>query len=141
MAKKEINRYKCNECGFISLTMVGKCPSCGVWGSMEEERPIATTKKGLAIITKTAYPLRGMDVEEPKRMPSGIEELDRVLGGGWVAGGVTLLGGEPGVGKSTLLLQVCAKMAQSGKKVLYISGEESSGQLAIRGRRLGLMVE
>lgn len=140
MAKKDITRYKCSECGFVSLTMVGKCPNCGEWGSMEEEKPIVASKKSGLITSGTAHPIRGLDAEEPDRIPSGIEELDRVLGGGWVAGGVTLLGGEPGVGKSTLLLQVCAEMAKRGKKVLYISGEESSGQLAIRGRRLGLMV-
>ena len=141
MAKKDINRYKCSECGFISLTLVGKCPKCGEWGTMEEEAPIAMTKQGAPVVSKKAYPIRGLDVEEQSRIPSGIEELDRVLGGGWVSGGVTLLGGEPGVGKSTLLLQVCAEMAKAGQKVLYISGEESSGQLALRGRRLGLIVE
>ena len=141
MAKKDINRYKCAECGFLSLTMVGKCPKCGTWGSMEEELPIIMTKQGAPLVSKTAHPIRGIDAEEQLRIPSGIEELDRVLGGGWVCGGVTLLGGEPGVGKSTLLLQVCAEMARAGKRVLYISGEESSGQLALRGRRLGLMAE
>lgn len=121
--------------------MVGKCPKCGTWGSMEEDIPIAMTKKNAVAACHAACPIRGLDAEEQERIPSGISELDRVLGGGWVAGGVTLLGGEPGVGKSTLLLQVCAAMAKSGKKVLYISGEESSGQLALRGRRLGLMTE
>ncbi|MEG1800147.1 MAG: AAA family ATPase, partial [Synergistaceae bacterium] len=140
MAKKEMNRYKCSECGFLSLTMVGRCPKCGQWGTMEEDTPVAMTKHGAPVVSKTAYPISGLEVEEQTRIPSGIEELDRVLGGGWVVGGVTLLGGEPGVGKSTLLLQVCAEMARAGNKVLYISGEESSGQLALRGRRLGLMV-
>lgn len=141
MAKKDISRYKCGECGYVSLTMVGKCPKCGVWGSMEEETPIVMTKHGAPAVSKTARPIRGLDVEEQERIPSGIDELDRVLGGGWVQGGVTLLGGEPGVGKSTLLLQVCAKMAAAGHKVLYVSGEESSSQLALRGRRLGLLSE
>ena len=116
MAKKDISRYKCSECGFISLTQVGKCPKCGEWGTMEEEAPIAMTKQGSPAVSKKAYPIRGLDVEEQSRIPSG-------------------------VGKSTLLLQVCAEMAKAGQKVLYISGEESSGQLALRGRRLGLIVE
>lgn len=141
MAKKDITRYKCAECGYISLTMVGKCPSCSSWGTLEPDTPLPLTKKGELAVHKKAAPIHGLDVEEQERIPSGIAELDRVLGGGWVQGGVTLLGGEPGVGKSTLLLQVCAEMARTGQKVLYISGEESSGQLALRGRRLGLMVE
>ena len=140
MVKKDITRYKCSGCGYISLTMIGKCPSCGQWGTMIGEAPLALTKKG-GVRGKKATPIRGLDVVEQKRILSGIDELDRVLGGGWVEGGVTLLGGEPGVGKSTLLLQVCAEMAKAGRRVLYISGEESSGQLALRGRRLGLMVE
>lgn len=138
---KDMSRYKCSECGYVSLTMVGRCPKCGAFGSMEAETPIAMTKKGVPSSARSAHPICGLDVEEQQRTPSGIDELDRVLGGGWVAGGVTLLGGEPGVGKSTLLMQVCAKMAQAGTKVLYISGEESPGQLALRGRRLGLLVE
>lgn len=138
MAKKDIKRFKCAECGYISLTMVGKCPGCGEWGTLEPEAPLPVSAKG-GIRTKSVTPIRALDVAEQKRIPSGIEELDRVLGGGWIEGGVTLLGGEPGVGKSTLLLQVCAEMAKMKRRVLYISGEESAGQLALRGRRLGLM--
>ncbi|MDO4952430.1 MAG: DNA repair protein RadA [Synergistaceae bacterium] len=136
---KEISKYKCSECGFTSLTMVGKCPKCGAWGSMEADTPVPVNKKGSVSTVRAAKPIRGLDVEEQPRIPSGIAELDRVLGGGWISGGVTLISGEPGVGKSTLLLQVCAAMAAKGKSVLYISGEESSGQIALRGRRLGLM--
>lgn len=123
--------------------MMGKCPKCGAWGTMEQEiNQIKTLpKSGLVVPTSVAVPISGLDAEEKERIPSGIDELDRVLGGGWVQGGVTLLGGEPGVGKSTLLLQVCAAMAKRGNRVLYISGEESSGQLALRGRRLGLMTD
>lgn len=142
MAKKEISSYKCSECGYMSLTLIGKCPKCGSWGTMEEEIPItASVKSGVVQHTRAAVPIAGLEAEEQPRIPSGIGELDRVLGGGWVHGGVTLLGGEPGVGKSTLLLQVCAEMAKRGNSVLYISGEESSGQLALRGRRLGLMTK
>ena len=141
MAKKEISRFKCSECGFMSLTMVGKCPKCGTWGSMEEDIPLFSSAGGTKAQIKKAYPIRSLDVDEEERVTSGIDELDRVLGGGWVKGGVTLLGGEPGVGKSTLLLQVCAAMASRGNRVLYISGEESAGQLVLRGRRLGLIAE
>jgi DNA repair protein RadA/Sms len=141
MAKKEISRYRCGECGHISLTMVGKCPSCGEWGTLEPEVPLAFSGKGTAKERKAAKPISGLEAVEQERIPSGIDELDRVLGGGWIKGGVALLGGEPGVGKSTLLLQVCAEMARRGRRVLYISGEESAGQLALRGKRLGLMTE
>lgn len=140
MAKKDMNRFKCAECGYISLTKVGKCPSCGQWGTLEPDAALPMNAKG-ALKTKKVTPIRGLDAVEQTRISSGVGELDRVLGGGWVEGGVTLLGGEPGVGKSTLLLQVCAEMAKMGRKVLYISGEESSGQLALRGRRLGLMTD
>lgn len=140
MAKKDIKRFKCAECGYISLTMVGKCPGCGEWGTLEPETPLPVSKKG-EVRTKRVTPIRALDAAEQKRITSGIDELDRVLGGGWIEGGVTLLGGEPGVGKSTLLLQVCAEMAKMERRVLYISGEESAGQLALRGRRLGLMVD
>ena len=139
MAKKEIRLYKCSECGYQSQTFMGKCPKCGSWGTLEQEAQPAVSHGPLNEPVCAAVPISGLDVEEQERIPSGIDELDRVLGGGWVRGGVTLLGGEPGVGKSTLLLQVCAEMAKRGERVIYISGEESSGQLALRGRRLGLM--
>lgn len=142
IVKKDISRFKCSECGYVSLTMVGKCPKCGQWGSMEEEAPALMSKYGtVSEGAQYVSPIRGLDVEVQQRLASGIEELDRILGGGWVCGGVTLLGGEPGVGKSTLLLQVCAEMAKAGQRTLYISGEESSSQLALRGRRLGLLTE
>lgn len=137
MAKKSMNRYRCSECGYVSLSMVGKCPGCEAWGSMVEEAPLAASKTGV-ISARKAEPIASIDVTPEERIPSGIEELDRVLGGGWVRGGAVLLGGEPGVGKSTLLLQACACMARAEKKVLYISGEESASQLALRAKRLGI---
>lgn len=139
MAKKEISVFKCSECGHQTTTMIGKCPKCGSWGTLERCAPIHASAGGMASNVPPAVPIAALEVEEQERIPSGIDELDRVLGGGWVRGGVTLLGGEPGVGKSTLLLQVCAEMAKRGAPVLYISGEESAGQLALRGKRLGLM--
>ena len=137
MAKKTIARYRCSECRHLSLTMVGKCPNCGAWGSMVEELPLVESASG-RISGVRAEPIASVDIQPEERIPSGIDELDRVLGDGWIKGGVVLLGGEPGVGKSTLLLQVCAHMARAGRKVLYISGEESSGQLALRAKRLGI---
>lgn len=137
MAKKGITRYSCSECGYMSLTMVGKCPGCNAWGTMVEDAPVAVTKTGRIAAVK-AEPIASVDVLPEERISSGIEELDRVLGGGWIRGGVVLLGGEPGVGKSTILLQACAAMARAGHRVLYISGEESASQLALRAKRLGI---
>lgn len=136
MAKKSVTRYLCSECGYMSLTLVGRCPGCGAWGTLSEE--ILMASGGFAGSRATAKPIASLDVNPEERVSSGIAELDRVLGGGWVRGGVVLLGGEPGVGKSTLLLQACAFIAKSGRRVLYISGEESAGQLALRARRLGI---
>ena len=132
-----MTRYRCSECGYLSLTMVGRCPDCGEWGTLAAEAPLVTTKSG-EIYAVSAKPIASVDVVPEERISSGIDELDRVLGGGWIRGGVVLLGGEPGVGKSTLLLQACAAMAQAGRKVLYISGEESASQLALRAKRLGI---
>lgn len=135
--KKTMTRYECSECGSISLTMVGRCPACSAWGSMAEEKIANIPSSGEV----RAVPISVANIPRQERVPSGISELDRVLGGGWVPGGVVLLGGEPGIGKSTLLLQVCSAMAREGHRVLYISGEESSGQLALRAHRIGAIWE
>lgn len=134
MAKRIESRFLCSECGHRALSWTGRCPGCGAWGTLaeiQEERAPGGQRRS------QVKPLNLFDVEAPRRIPSGIGELDRVLGGGWVPGGVTLLGGEPGIGKSTLLLQACAAMAGQGRKVLYLSGEESASQVALRARRLG----
>jgi DNA repair protein RadA/Sms len=135
--KKTTARYRCSECGYVSLTMIGRCPGCDAWGSMAEDAPLREDRTGRVMVAR-AEPISSVDVMPEERIPSGIGELDRVLGGGWINGAVVLLGGEPGVGKSTLLLQVCSAMAAFGRRVLYISGEESAGQLALRARRLGV---
>ncbi|MDR3076970.1 MAG: DNA repair protein RadA [Synergistaceae bacterium] len=136
-AKRSVSRYRCAECGYVSLSMVGRCPGCGAWGAMATELPLREERAGYAAPAKIE-PISSVDVVPEDRISSGIEELDRVLGGGWIRGGVVLLGGEPGVGKSTLLLQACAAMAADGRRALYISGEESAGQIALRARRLGI---
>lgn len=139
MAKqaKRVARFRCESCGYVSLSMVGRCPGCGGWGTMAEDAPLRETRSALSA-PSVITPVSSVDAAPEERIPSGIDELDRVLGGGWIRGGVVLLGGEPGVGKSTLLLQACSAMASGGRRTLYISGEESAGQIALRARRLGI---
>lgn len=134
------SRYRCSSCDFVSLTMVGRCPSCGSWGTMEREDifPLSSSPASSGDHNVPQLVTLGQAVLE-ERIPSGLGDLDLVLGGGWLPGGVTLLGGEPGIGKSTLLLQSCAAVASQGKRVVYASGEETASQIALRGRRLGIL--
>jgi DNA repair protein RadA/Sms len=133
--------YTCRECGGISPKWLGQCPHCKAWNTLDETiaEPVAPGKNRYESLAR-ALPvttLSQIDAAEIERLPTGQEELDRVLGGGIVAGGVVLIGGDPGIGKSTLLLQ--ALDAMSGRmKVLYVTGEESGAQVALRARRLGL---
>ncbi|GHS88481.1 DNA repair protein RadA [Synergistales bacterium] len=131
-----ITRYICSDCGFSTVTKTGKCPSCGAWGTLEQHDEVKTaaSRAGHSRVEVVS----AASVTPPGRVSSGINELDRVLGGGLVPGGVVLLGGQPGIGKSTLLLQACGFMAAAGVSVLYISGEESSAQVALRASRLGV---
>lgn len=135
MAKSVSERYECAACGAVTALWAGKCPQCGEWGTLDKAAPVAVP----GAVLRSSRPSRVdvVSVTPPDRTKTGMEELDRVLGGGWVPGGVFLLGGKPGIGKSTLLLQVCGMMCSSGEKVLYISGEESESQVAMRARRLG----
>ncbi|MCL1875791.1 MAG: DNA repair protein RadA [Synergistaceae bacterium] len=130
-----MSRFICSECGAISAIRTGKCNVCGSWGTVMQD--ISASAPNVADSNSERVSVRSVDVVPPERIKSGITELDRVLGGGWVSGGVTLLGGQPGIGKSTLLLQTAGVMAQKGLRVLYISGEESASQVALRARRLG----
>ena len=141
---KSKTTYICNECGYKSPKWLGKCPSCGTWNSMEET-VIADEKKTSAV---KASAREGAPRRAPKRISevqpgfetrykTGLKELDRVLGGGIVKGSLILVGGDPGIGKSTLLLQICQK-ADEDKKILYVSGEESEGQIKLRAERLGV---
>ena len=132
MPKKE-QRFRCSECGHVSQTWAGRCPSCLEWGSFVEDFPSAVTRPSSTGLNPSSIE----NITIPERISSGIGEFDRVLGGGFVPGTVTLLGGEPGIGKSTILLQSCAAMARDGRGVLFVSGEESLSQVAIRARRIG----
>ena len=132
--------FVCSDCGYESAKWLGKCPSCGAWNTFYEEKIQATTSNGTTIKLKdSAKPMNLNSVEgkEAVRTKTGYNELDRVLGGGIVKGSLVLLGGEPGIGKSTLILQLCDKIAKDGK-VLYVSGEESAEQVKIRADRLNI---
>ncbi len=134
--------YFCNNCGYESPKWLGKCPGCGEWNSFVEEKvsvkPGKAGKKGLV---KSSKPLKLSEIEvrEEMRMKMPSSELNRVLGGGLVAGSLTLIGGEPGIGKSTLLLQNILSIRN--RRILYISGEESASQLKLRADRLGKVSE
>ena len=130
--------YICSECGYQSARWLGKCPGCGSWNTLEEYLEEETESKSGAVVVNTEA-VKLSDIGEPDniRTKTGCSELDRVLGGGLVSGSAVLLCGEPGIGKSTLLLQICAALSKSGR-VLYASGEESSGQLKLRADRLGV---
>ncbi len=138
MAKERL-QYTCNECGGTSPKWLGRCPQCGAWNSLVEGQAESTGTHRFQALTK-AQPvatLASIEVAEVPRTPTGQDELDRVLGGGIVAGGVVLIGGDPGIGKSTLLLQAADSLSRQ-MSVLYITGEESGAQVALRARRLGL---
>ncbi len=129
--------FSCQNCGFHSPKWMGRCPSCGEWETLVEEIEEKSTEEfSFPISTPVLY----KDVKEVKkrRLRTGIEEFNRVIGGGVVLGSLVLIGGEPGIGKSTLLLQISRDFAEQGEKVLYVSGEESLEQIKLRGQRLGV---
>jgi DNA repair protein RadA/Sms len=130
--------YECQACGATSPKWLGRCSGCGGWNTLEETRVSARSASGAIAAKSGGRPVALADIqlEDSARMSTGLGELDRVLGGGVVPGGVTLLGGDPGIGKSTLLMQALAGMAGSGRQVLYVTGEESAAQVALRARRL-----
>ena len=133
---KASSRWACTDCGAEQTGWFGRCPSCGAWNTVEEQAPTGGDRVVLASGSGAAVPLSNVPEDAP-RLPTGIGEVDRVLGGGLVAGSVVLLGGPPGIGKSTLLLQAAASLASAGRSILYASGEESVGQVASRAGRLG----
>ena len=140
----ETSIFSVRECGYESAKWLGQCPVCKEWNTFVEE-PVAQTKKAPAGqinavgAGKTAVPVHISEIslEEQDRTPTGFGELDRVLGSGIVKGSLVLVGGDPGIGKSTLLLQVCRNLVGAGKRVLYISGEESLKQIKMRANRIG----
>lgn len=136
--------YVCSQCGYESPKWYGKCPSCGEWDTLNEEQiivqPVAKTPKNALRSFSGAFKLSQIDSSTELRYDTGVGELNRVLGGGLVKGSLVLLCGDPGIGKSTLLLQICEKLANK-MSVLYVSGEESAYQLKMRAKRLGVSPE
>lgn len=132
--KKEKRVYICQQCGYQNSKWLGRCLECGAWGSLEEHRLAGEKKRERAL--GRPVPLAQAPDGDEERIRSGIQELDRVLGGGLVAGSVALVGGEPGIGKSTLLLHFLKAVAEQERQVLYVSGEESARQIKMRARRL-----
>ena len=132
--------HRCIECGTAAPQWAGRCPGCGEWNSLVEEvEGPARTGPGPAVVAASPIPLLEVDTGEWQARPTGIAELDRVLGGGLVRGSVTLVGGEPGIGKSTLLLQVAAARAEASGRVVIVSAEESAQQVRLRASRLGAL--
>lgn len=135
--------YVCSECGYESPKWYGKCPGCGEWNTLNEELPIASVKQNLNNSMTSVNQIMALnDIvgDEEERISTGIKEFDRVLGGGIVIGSLVLISGDPGIGKSTILLQICQHLGQS-KKVLYVSGEESANQIKLRANRLGVTTD
>lgn len=143
MAKGKSTVFYCKECGYESTKWMGQCPGCRAWNSFVEEPAAPKSTKASAAAKRPGLPasvpssLNEIETGDADRYGTGFGELDRVLGGGIVPGSLLLVGGDPGIGKSTLLLQVCKNLAAAGKKVLYISGEESLRQIKLRANRMG----
>ena len=140
MAKSKTNVFFCQECGFESAKWMGQCPGCRAWNSFVEEPVVKSSGKSSArSISSGEKPvtLEEIETSETERISSGMAELDRVLGGGIVPGSLVLVGGDPGIGKSTILLQVCKNLAANGVQTLYVSGEESLKQIKMRAARIG----
>ena len=139
MKKQQKTAFFCQNCGYESPKWVGKCPGCGEWNRFAEE---PTAPKDSRVPPEFQFngkprPIDAVEADEKARVKTGIGEMDRVLGGGIVAGSAVLVGGDPGIGKSTLLLQVMHRLASAGKRVLYVTGEESAGQIRMRADRIG----
>ncbi len=148
MAKEKAAKtvYFCSECGNESPKWLGKCPACGAWNSYVEEpkakaKEAAPVRRSLALEASQPEKLKDISLSEEIRISTGLQELYRVLGCGVVEGAVVLIGGDPGIGKSTLLLQICQRLGRQNKKILYVSGEEALRQIKLRADRLGVSEE
>jgi DNA repair protein RadA/Sms len=145
MAKEKI-QFQCQQCGYVSPKWLGRCPDCDVWNSFKEETALkfhsSKSSEGAKGSHAQAYLINEVSTDNKDRIITGISEFDRVMGGGITQGSLTLIGGEPGIGKSTLLMEVCGKISKlfSDEKILYVSGEESEAQVASRAKRLGVDV-
>ena len=142
MAKSKTTAFFCKECGYESAKWMGQCPGCRQWNTFVEEPVVKTKSRGIAAVSHIGEkpkpaPVSEISLDEDDRIKTNIDELDRVLGGGIVKGSLILVGGDPGIGKSTLLLQTCKYLSDDGRKVLYISGEESLKQIKMRANRIG----
>jgi len=132
--------YNCQNCGYQSPKWLGRCPDCGNWNTFAEEdytAPVGRSRERVALYKDEPVLLKDVQIKDTQRIKTGILELDRVLGGGIVPGSVILVGGDPGIGKSTISLQVSNQLTKQGKRVLYVSGEESTAQTKLRAQRLG----
>lgn len=135
---KTKTQYVCQSCGHVEVKWMGRCPGCGEWNTLIEEVTTSSPHRVTGSLTRSqALPILSIPAQGERRFQTGVQECDYVLGGGVVPGSLVLIGGDPGIGKSTLLLQVSHAIARSGRRVLYISGEESATQIRLRAERLG----
>lgn len=142
MVTKVKTLYECNSCGAQYTKWQGRCPQCDAWNTLIEVQAMSDSArfKAWSSTISEVQSLAEVSAESISRQPIGIPELDQVLGGGLVQGGVMILGGDPGIGKSTLFLQVLASLTKQGQQVLYVSGEESAQQVSLRAKRMHLNV-
>src|SRR4051812_33914154 len=136
---RERAAYRCDECGLSVPRWVGRCPECQAWGSVTEVGAPKLTTVRAGPVTAPAVPIAEVDAAAARARPTGVGELDRVLGGGLVTGAVVLLAGEPGVGKSTLLLEAAARFSRDDAPTLVVTGEESAAQVRMRAERIGAL--
>lgn len=139
--KRSASSYRCSECGWTAIKWVGRCGECQAWGTVAEVGAVMARTPPAAVVEQPAVPIGSVDLLASAAHATGVGEFDRVLGGGLVAGSVVLVAGEPGIGKSTLLLDVSARVARGGQRALYVSGEESAGQVRSRAERIDAVAD